>query len=455
MINGVSGPVILDIGGIASPRVAVDRFSAVAGFLLLVEAILILGIFPDGRLNLERTATASIGCLLLGAQIVFLWPGPLRLCREIWRACGFVVLVIVLFLVASIGIRAGWIYAEQPDREEFENLPFYFLSLFVVLTYPVAAGLRGFLLFHRNFRQPVASQLLAPWLFARQPARYSFLQFRRGIDRALPWFTACALAYAATLLRIVHSQWVGKLPVPLSISIGSASLVLGLRHLYKRASETRMTDPRAPVLILRAFRDDNIHSSGRDFEKMWARPATWFRMPSFEELLADEFQNVGPPIIVGAPGERLPRLGASRAYFADREWRDAVGRLIEEAAIVIILIGDTESLFWELRTAVARRSWNSVILVVPSVSKKKKLNARLQSFVSANCDLLGPEIAARLLDEGTLTCALRQGCWILIQSRKRTTWHYELAIRLLLHLRRESGTDTAQLARLLQNSSLD
>jgi hypothetical protein len=186
---------------------------------------------------------------------------------------------------------------------------------------------------------------------------------------------------------------------------------------------------------------------------MWRRPATWFRAPSFEELLADEFRNVGPPIIVGAPGERLPRLGASRAYFADKEWKEAVGRLIEEAVIVIILIGDTESLFWELRTAVGRRSWNSVILIVPSVSKKK-LDARLQSFVSANSDLLGPEIAARLLDQGTLACAFQQGCWILIQSRKRTTWHYELAIRLLLYLRRESGSDITHLAGLLKNSSL-
>jgi hypothetical protein len=187
---------------------------------------------------------------------------------------------------------------------------------------------------------------------------------------------------------------------------------------------------------------------------MWRRPATWFRAPSFEELLADEFQIVGPPIIVGAPGERLPRLGASRAYFADKEWKESVGRLIEEAAIVVILIGDTESLFWELRTAVSRRTWNSVMLIVPSVSKKKKLDARLQSFVSSNSDLLGPEVAARLLDEGTLACALQQGRWILIQSRKRTTWHYELALRLLLYLRRESGTDTAQLAGLLKNSFL-
>src|SRR5262249_10887594 len=154
-------------------------------------------------------------------------------------------------------------------------------------------------------------------------------------------------------------------PVLLSVSIGSASAVQGLRHLRKGASESRIADPRAPVLILRAFRDDDIRTSGRDFEKMWARPSTWFRMPSFEELIADEFRIVGPPIIVGAPGERLPRLGASRAYFATREWKDAVGRLMEEAAVVVILIGDTESLFWELRTAVARRSWDSVILVVP------------------------------------------------------------------------------------------
>jgi len=460
-LTGVSGPVILHIGGIARARVAIGRFSVVAGFLLYLEAIMSLAIFPDAKLNLERTAAFSVGCLLLGAQIAFLWPGLLRLCQVIWRAYGFLALVTVVFVVTSIGIRGGWLYADQPDPEGLAIMPFYFLFLSVVLIYPVVAGLRGFLLIERNIRKPLASELLVPWLFGRKPVRRRLLQIRRGIGRALLWFTACALAYSAMLLRILVQEgvvghfppWVGEIPVPLPIVIGSACLVQGLRSLYKTASEIRMTDARAPVLILRAFRDDKLRSSGRDFEKMWPRLTTWFRSPSFEELLADEFQSVGPPIIVGAPGERLPRLGASRAYFADREWKDAVGRLIEEAVIVIIIIGDTESLFWELSTAVARRTWNSVILVVPPVSRKKKLNARLRSFVSANCDLLGPEIAARLLAEGTLTCSLRQESWILIESRKRTTWHYELAIRLLLHLRRESGTDTTYLASLLKNSS--
>lgn len=68
MINGVSGPVILDIGGMAGARVAVDRLLAVAGLLLLIEAILIGGIFPDARLNLGRTAAASIVCFFMGAK---------------------------------------------------------------------------------------------------------------------------------------------------------------------------------------------------------------------------------------------------------------------------------------------------------------------------------------------------------------------------------------------------
>jgi hypothetical protein len=97
-----------------------------------------------------------------------------------------------------------------------------------------------------------------PGFFAK-PGGHSFLQFRRSIGRGLPWFAACAVA----LLRIVEWRWVAKLPILLPILIGSASLVRGLQHLYKGASEARMTDVRAPVLILGAFRDDGIR---RDFE---------------------------------------------------------------------------------------------------------------------------------------------------------------------------------------------
>jgi hypothetical protein len=151
----------------ASARVAVDRFSAVACLLLGIEVVLVLAVFPNGRLNLERIVAASIGCFLVGAQTVFLWPGPLRFCHEIWRAYGFVVLVIVVFVVASLGMRAGWLYADQPDREAIEILPILFVFYSVLLTYPIAAGLRGLLLLRRNLRQPLARRLPV----GTQPAR--------------------------------------------------------------------------------------------------------------------------------------------------------------------------------------------------------------------------------------------------------------------------------------------
>jgi uncharacterized protein (DUF1330 family) len=77
-------------------------------------------------------------------------------------------------------------------------------------------------------------------------------------------------------------------------------------------------------------------------------------------LLAEEFDPVGPAVIVGAPGERLARLGASREYLATWEWREAVTRLIEEAALIVVIIGDTENLFWELRTAPATVAGHSM-----------------------------------------------------------------------------------------------
>ena len=68
-------------------------------------------------------------------------------------------------------------------------------------------------------------------------------------------------------------------------------------------------------------------------------------------------------IAIGKPGERLPQLGAARLYVGDDEWRTVVGKLINDAALVVIRAGDTANLWWEVQEALTRCPRERVIIV--------------------------------------------------------------------------------------------
>ena len=306
-----------------------------------------LGVFPDAAVNVRRLATAGIGLLLIGAQVAMIRPGLERICRDQWRAGAFVAVALLFFVAASVAIREGWAYRDQPEGQEVATLPSY--SSITMRGFSVPRC-QGPLVFTDDFgRSSGGTRETGSWAFGLQAA-------------------------AALRAQAVDTPDAGP---------PELAMVCDMRDL--------------PC-------DDGIAAPGQDFEKLCVNPATWFRAPSFEELLAEEFDPVGPAVIIGAPGERLARLGASREYLATWEWREAVTRLIEEAALIVVIIGDTENLFWELRTVVARRGWDKVVPIVPPVANKQHLQERLRRFAEGNLDLLGPVLLCA--DSGGMHAAL-------------------------------------------------
>lgn len=87
--------------------------------------------------------------------------------------------------------------------------------------------------------------------------------------------------------------------------------------------------------------------------------------PTFEHFVASEFNRLGPVVAIGRPGERLQPLGASRDYVDDPEWHRAVRTAIVEAALVVFVLGDSDSLLWEFRTTVETRGKRRALIIVP------------------------------------------------------------------------------------------
>jgi hypothetical protein len=137
------------------------------------------------------------------------------------------------------------------------------------------------------------------------------------------------------------------------------------RHALLPANELRKKEHRPLILFLRSFVDDKL--------KIRARPAngrSWverFVKITFEEVLVDHLWHYGPVVAIGKPGESLPPLGASREYLPDQTWQQQVEPLIGESAFIVVELGRTEGLAWEISKIMELDLFSRLIIVLPPI----------------------------------------------------------------------------------------
>ncbi len=197
------------------------------------------------------------------------------------------------------------------------------------------------------------------------------------------------------------------------------------RHSLQNVDETLQHDQRPPVLYLRSFLDDRLTMSARTANgRVWAER---FSPHTFEEVVCDHLWRYGPVVALGMPGDRLPPLGAVRNYFEGDEWRGGVLELMRKASVIVLALGRTESLQWELERLAASNLLSRTVVVVPPV-KPDEVNQRwatLRSTAATAMSMLPEAIdAKRTLAVVFPADAPPQ----LVTSGRRDDWAYEAAI---------------------------
>lgn len=126
------------------------------------------------------------------------------------------------------------------------------------------------------------------------------------------------------------------------------------RHAAPSAAEVLAADPLPPVLYLRSFRDDGtvwLDSEQGRLAQWWSKLLA-FR--TTEEQCVAALQAVGPVVAIGKPGEPIPELGAARLYVGHDAWQSEVRRLMDRAALVVVRIGTSPGVLWEIEQALMR-----------------------------------------------------------------------------------------------------
>ena len=184
------------------------------------------------------------------------------------------------------------------------------------------------------------------------------------------------IAFGPGLRELEWSNLVGVSPTELSVGFVAAGVVLivvggvafRLAWMWARAGAQRLQqrDHRPAILYLRSFEDDELPiatvlSARRPFFELFRLGGT----DPFEEAVAWELVPYGPVVAVGRPGRSLASLGAAREYLPDDRWREDVAARMAASCAIVMTIGATDGLRWEIEQVAAAQYIGRTIFVFP------------------------------------------------------------------------------------------
>ncbi len=148
-----------------------------------------------------------------------------------------------------------------------------------------------------------------------------------------------------------------------------AIIALGFRRLAQRRVRVSLedlqgTDPRPPILFLRAFGDDQVPLRPSKIPWIARLMEIGRRRTNLDEMLLEETTPYGPYVGIGNPKDKRPPYGAARGYFNDHTWQSAVADLAGRSAAVIMCLDDTDGIWWEVEHLVASRHHLKTLFLV-------------------------------------------------------------------------------------------
>lgn len=172
-------------------------------------------------------------------------------------------------------------------------------------------------------------------------------------------------------------------------AFGSALYRQGLRARAPNAEAVLAADSRAPVVYLRPFDEDRRQARSLLWASFLPAPDTdWAAERAFVEALHE----IGPLVAIGRPGDVMPTRGFARMVAAPTSWQGAVAELLDRAAAVLLVPGNSPGVQWELEQVLRRVQLPKVAIAVPSWKgfDYEGLRARLEELTAHKPPSLPP-----------------------------------------------------------------
>jgi hypothetical protein len=192
-----------------------------------------------------------------------------------------------------------------------------------------------------------------------------------------------------------------------------------LRRWSKDAKSALKYDARRPVLLLRSFADETQAS------------ALWGGAKSVEALVGLVAGRRGPFIAIGMPGEVAPSGKAYRSYLSDDQWQQAVLTWMDQSQRIVVVLGKTPWVRWELERIIERGHLAKTIVVLTAIDRLDLAPRWSILIESAGHTPWGSELSElRQIEE---ICAAHfgvEGKVYCLRSAPDSPYAYEVAMRL-------------------------
>lgn len=254
------------------------------------------------------------------------------------------------------------------------------------------------------------------------------------------------LAFGPSVTTMDRASSIRIAPEPLALltSLGGLGLVLAgagvarLARAHWRADAVRLRlhDHRPPLLYLRSFDDDDVRlPTGPSARQPFVELLNLRGAAPFEEIMAWELSRLGPVTAVGRPGSSLTSLGAAREHLSDEEaWQPQVVERMARAALVIVTIGDTPGLAYELQQLVLGGHLHRVVFLFPPRAGDEL--ARRWAFVDHQLRTAGASLPPLPADPGCVLYATVGPPLAAVVSDRRDEAAYQAGLHVLLADRR-------------------
>jgi hypothetical protein len=184
------------------------------------------------------------------------------------------------------------------------------------------------------------------------------------------------------------------------VIIGVVCLAGGVltRNIARRAARTSILelqklDARAPILFLRAFRDDQVYLAPPRLSLLGYFYDLGRRDSNLDVLLLEEGTDYGPVIALGNPNDPVPPYGAARGYFDDGSWHHAIALFAQVSPAIIICLDDTDGIWWEVDHVAANDMLQKTLFLVhprnSAAAKNKNLLRKVAQRLALSDDLKG------------------------------------------------------------------
>lgn len=295
-----------------------------------------------------------------------------------------------LLTIAALGAYVG------PDQT-IAGVPAVLIILFLA-TFVRALAVRADAAFGRSNAIDDGHRLIEGWPFPLEdppPRRLVYGYVLSAAGNLIILFGLLGGGLAANgvfwlILLLLDVQIDGAvLPaVPVTIAlcisamiIGSVILIVALgagSRLRERGRRLRARDARdllhklgeRPVLLLRSFEDEELVDPS---------PLNIFQH-RYEETLSRALSQLGPVITVGRPGDDLGFSGAARFYVSDDKWQQAIRYLMSNTAAVVIIVGRTSGLWWEIGISLACVPRERLLFFFPLVDNDRQPRSWYQTW---------------------------------------------------------------------------